>query len=124
MIPTTTTGLTILAFAMIPVLLVIGLWVRNYQQAGSAPEATARTSNRVVGFVVAVLISIAVAFSSLAGLAGAVGEVVAMFPGGTAQLILGGLAVAGITGYLELSVVAATILIVVVIFGSAAVSNR
>lgn len=124
MIPTDTTTLTVLTMLLIPLLMIAGLWVRNYQQAGSAPAATARTSDRVVGFVVAVLVSIAIAFSSLAGLAGAFGEVISMFPGGTAQLILGGLAVAGFSGYLELSIVGATAIVVIVVFATSAVRNR
>jgi len=123
-IPLGTAQLTLLAVLLLPSLVVLGLWVRNYARTDSAPQATQRTSNRVIGFVVATLVSIAIAFSSVAGLAGAFGEVVSMFPGGTAQLILGGLAVAGFSGVLELSVVGATVIVVIVIFATAAVRNR
>jgi hypothetical protein len=123
-IPLGTAQLTLLAVLLLPSLAVLGLWVRNYARTDSAPQATQRTSNRVIGFVVATLVSIAIAFSSVAGLAGAFGEVVSMFPGGTAQLILGGLAVAGFSGVLELSVVGATVIVVIVIFATAAVRNR
>ena len=124
MIPTDPTVLTIIAVSLIVLLVVVGLWVRNYLDEGNAPEATARTSNRIVGVVAGALISAAIAFSSVAELAGVFGEIVSMFPGGTAQLILGGLAVAGFSGYLELSVVAATVIVVIVIFGTSAVRNR
>lgn len=123
-IPLETGQLALLAAVLLPSLVVVGLWVRNYARTDSAPQATQRTSNRVIGFVVAVMVSVAIAFSSLAGLAGAMGEVVGMFPGGTAQLILGGLAVAGFSGYLELSLVAATAIVVIVVFATAAVRNR
>jgi hypothetical protein len=116
--------LTIGVMLLIPVALIVGLWIQNYRKTDSAPAATERTSDRVVGFVVATLVSIAIAFSSVAGLAGAFGEVISMFPGGTAQLLLGTLAVAGFSGVVELSVVGATILVLIVIFGASAVRNR
>ena len=123
-IPLGTAQLTLLAAVLLPSFIVVGLWVRSYARTDSAPQATQRTSNKVIGFVVAVLVSVAIAFSSLAGLAGAVGEVVSMFPGGMAQLILGGLAVAGFSGYVELSLVAATAIVIIVIFATSAVRNR
>lgn len=123
-VPLGTAQLTLLAAVLLPSFIVVGLWVRSYARTDSAPQATQRTSNKVIGFAVAVLVSVAIAFSSLAGLAGAVGEVVSMFPGGTAQFILGGLAVAGFSGYVELSLVAATGIVIIVIFATSAVRNR
>ncbi|MDZ5811601.1 hypothetical protein U4E84_09620 [Halorubrum sp. AD140] len=106
------------------VVTVAALWVRNYRETGAnAPEATRDTSQTVVAFVSGAVLAMAIAIAELAGLLGVVGDVVAMFPGGVTQLLLGGIAVAGFGGYLELGVVGATLLVVAIMATSTALTN-
>ena len=106
------------------VAVIAGLWVKNYRKERTdAPEATRETSQAVVGVVSGAVLAVAIAFVELAGLLGVVGDVVSMFPGGVTQLVLGGLAVAGFGGYLELGVVGATVLVVGILAASTALTN-
>lgn len=106
------------------VLAVAGLWVNNYRKEGTgAPEATRTTSRRVVGVVSGAVLAIAIAFTELAGLLGVFGEIVSMFPGGVTQLVLGGLAIAGFAGWIELGLVGFTLLVVGVLVASTALTN-
>ena len=103
---------------------VAAVWVMNYRKDGTgAPEATRTTSRKVVGVVSGAVLAIAIAFTELAGLLGVVGDVVSMFPGGVTQLVLGGLAIAGFAGWLEVSLVGFTLLVVGVLVASTAFTN-
>jgi hypothetical protein len=106
------------------VTAVAGLWVRNYRKPRTdAPEATRQTSKRVVGVISGAVLAVAIAFVELSSLLGVVGDVVSMFPGGVTQFVLGGIAIAGFGGYLELGVVGATLLVVGILATSAAFTN-
>lgn len=106
------------------VTAVAGLWVRNYRKPRTdAPEATRKTSKRVVGVISGAVLAVAIAFVELSSLLGVVGDVVSMFPGGVTQFVLGGIAIAGFGGYLELGVVGATLLVVGILATSAAFTN-
>ena len=106
------------------VTAVAGLWVRNYRKPRTdAPEATRKTSKRVVGVISGAVLAVAIAFVELSSLLGVIGDVVSMFPGGVTQIVLGAIAVAGFGGYLELGVVGATLLVVGILAASAAFTN-
>lgn len=106
------------------VVAVAGLWINSYRKESvDAPEATRTTSRRVVGVISGAVLAIAVAFTELAGLLGVFGDIVSMFPGGVTQLVLGGLAVAGFAGWLEVSLVGFTLLVVGVLVASTAFTN-
>lgn len=100
---------------------LVGLWLWNYRKTDDAPEATQRTTGKVVGFISGAVFAFVVAIQQLGELAGLLGDFVAAFPGGFGQLALGLLAVGGFAGVIELTVVTATILVVLVIFATAAV---
>lgn len=100
-----------------------GLWLVNYRDAGNAPDATRRTSRRVVAVISGAIIAVAIALAELAGLLGTVGDLVSMFPGGFTQLVLAGLAIAGFQGWIEVGVVGFTLLVVGVLAGSTALTN-
>lgn len=99
---------------------VAAVWARNYRKKGNAPDATRKTSQRVVAVATGAILAVAIAFAELAGLLGVVGDVVSMFPGGVTQLVLGGLAIAGFAGYIEIGLVGFTLLVVLVLAGSTA----
>ena len=110
--------------ALAGVATVGGLWVRNYRKDSvDAPEATRKTSQRVVAVVSGAVLAVAIAFVELAGLLGVVGDVVSMFPGGVTQLVLAGLAVAGFQGWIEVGVVGFSLLVVGVLVASTALTN-
>lgn len=100
---------------------LVGLWLWNYRKTDDAPEATRMTTGKIVGFVSGMVFAFVVAIQQLGELAGLMGDVVAVFPGGFGQLALGALAIGGFAGVIELTVVTATIFVVLVIFATAAV---
>jgi len=102
---------------------VIAVWVMNYRSTGDAPRATSKTSRKVVGVLSAALFSVIVAISEFAGLLGTAGDVVATWPGGAGQVVLGFLAIAGFSGWLEIGVVGGTIVVIAVIGITTAVRN-
>ena len=103
---------------------VAGLWVMNYRKDGTdAPEATRKTSRKVVAVISGAVLAVAIAFTELAGLLGVVGDVVSMFPGGVTQLVLGGLAIAGFAGWIEVGIVGFTLLVVGVLVASTALTQ-
>lgn len=115
---------TIAIFAGGGLLLgLVGLWALNYSKAGNAPDATRRTSAAIIGVISGVVLTFVIAVSEVAALMGLFGDVFAMYPGGFGQVALGILAVAGVTGMLEVGVIGATILVVLVIAVTAAVKN-
>ncbi|WP_418284773.1 hypothetical protein [Halorubrum sp. DTA46] len=110
--------------ALAGVATVGGLWVRNYRKDSvDAPEATRKTSRRVVAVISGAVLAVAIAFVELAGLLGVVGDVVSMFPGGVTQLALGALAIAGFQGWIEVGVVGFSLLVVGVLVASTALTN-
>lgn len=103
---------------------VAALWVRNYRKDSvDAPEATRKTSRRVVAVISGAVLATAIAFVELAGLLGVVGDVVSMFPGGVTQLVLGALAIAGFQGWIEVGIVGFSLLVVFVLAASTALTN-
>lgn len=110
-------------FALGATASVAGLWVMNYRKKGNAPDATRKTSRRVVAVVAGAVFAVAIALSELAGLLGVVGDLVAMFPGGVTQLVLAGLALAGFQGWIEVGVVGFTLLVIGVLAASTALTN-
>ena len=99
------------------------MWGRNYRRTGNAPDATQRTTRRIVGLLSAAVVSVAVILSEFTGLLGTAGDVVAMNPEGWTQAAIGLLAIAGVSGVVELGVVSMTALVVIVIAVSAAIRN-
>jgi len=122
MIPLPLTTLAVVA-ALGGLLAVVALWVINYRATDDAPEATSRTTKAVVGVLSAGVFSIVIAVSEFAALLGTVGDVVATSPAGVGQAVLGFLAIAGFSGWLEIGVVAATIVVIAVIGITTAVRN-
>ncbi|WP_144900889.1 hypothetical protein [Halobellus captivus] len=102
---------------------VVGLWLLNYRRTEDATRATDRTSRKVIGVISAAVFAIVIAFSNLAGLFGVLGDIVSTWPGAVGQFVLATLAVAGFAGYVEMGVVAGTILVLAIIAGTAAVRN-
>lgn len=116
--------LAALVTALGGVTAVGGLWVWNYSKEDiGAPEATRLTSRRVVGVVSGAIFALAIGFAELTGLLGTIGDVVAMFPGGTTQAVLGALAVAGFAGWVEIGLAGATVLVIGIMAVSAAFTN-
>lgn len=105
------------------VVAVVALWAKNYREVGNAPDATDRTSRKVVGVLSAAFMVLVVGVANFAGLLGMFGDVVAMSPETVGQVILGGLAVAGFAGWVEIGVVGGTILVLGVIAATAAIKN-
>lgn len=105
------------------VLAVVALWIVNYRRTDDAGDATDRTSRRVVGVVSGGIFAIVIAFANLAGLFGTIGDIVSTWPGAVGQFVLGALAIAGFTGWLEIGAVGGTLLVVVVIVAVAGIRN-
>lgn len=118
--PITALALVGLVGGLVAVAVV---WARSYRRTGDAERATDQTSRRVVAVVSAALFALVAALVNFAGLFGTVGDLVTMAPGGFGQLALGFLAVAGFAGWIELTAVTATVLVVVIIAGVAAIRN-
>ena len=105
------------------VLAVVGLWVLNYRETDDATRATDKTSRKVIGVVSGGIFAIVVALSNFAGLFGTLGDIVSTWPGAAGQFVLGGIAVAGFAGWIEIGAVGGTILVVGVIVSVAAIRN-
>lgn len=116
---------TFVALAALGGVVTTGaVWVRNWRKDGvGAPEATRKTSRRVVAVVSGAVLAVAIAFVEFSSLLGVVGEIVSMFPGGVTQLALGGLAVAGFAGWIEIGLVGFTLLVVGVMVASTALTS-
>ncbi|MFD1601035.1 hypothetical protein [Halobellus rarus] len=104
-------------------LAVVGLWILNYRRTENATRATDRTSRKVVGVLSGAVFAVVIAFSNLAGLFGTLGDIVSTWPGAVGQFILGGLAVAGFAGWIEIGAVAGTVLVVGIIVAIAGIRN-
>jgi len=105
------------------VVAVIALWGINYRKTNDATRATDRTSKKVIGVVSGGVFALVVALSNFAGLFGTFGDIVSTWPGAVAQFVLGGLAVAGFAGWIEMGAVVGTVLVVGIIAGAAAIRN-
>lgn len=104
-------------------LTFVAVWLLSYSRTDDAERATQQTSRKFVAVASAGVFSIAVALNELAGLFGTLGDIVATWPAAVGQFLLGGLAVAGFAGWLELGVVAATIVVAAVIVVTIAIRN-
>lgn len=104
-------------------LAIAAVWVLNYRQTDDATEATDQTSRTVIGVVSGGIFALVVALSNFAGLFGTIGDIVSTWPSAVGQLVLGGLAVAGFAGWIELGAVGATVLVVVIIVAVAGIRN-
>lgn len=111
----------ILVAIALPLLVVLGLWVWNYAKADAADEATRRTSRTIVGIVAGAVISTVIIASEIAGM---FAELIAYSPEGFGTTALGLIAVLGLSGWVELGIVSATILVVGIIVVMAAVRGR
>ena len=105
------------------VVAILGLWVINYRQTDDVEDATDRTSRTVIGVVSGAVFALVIALSNFAGLFGTIGDIVSTWPSAVGQLVLGGLAVAGFAGWIELGAVSATILVVGIIVAVAGIRN-
>lgn len=113
----------VMAFVAITLLALIGLWLWNYREEGSAPAASSETSNAVVGFLSGAVMSLVIVMAAFADFIGVMGDIIATWPAAFSQLLLGLLAIAGFSGMIEASVVSATLLVVVILVGYAAVTR-
>jgi len=96
----------------IPVVALIGLWVRNYRRTGDAPRAARQSSQRVLGVAVGAILSVLVIAGEFLD---ALAALVSFAPETFGQVFLGFLAIAGFAGWIELGVVTATIAVVLVL---------
>ncbi len=102
---------------------LVALWIFNYSQTGDTEDATERTSGTVVGAISGVVFGVVIVLSTVGDALGVVGDFIATFPNAIGQFVLGGLAVLGFSGWVEIGTVGATVLVVVIIAGVAAVRN-
>jgi hypothetical protein len=104
-------------------LAIVALWIINYRKTDDATDATDRTSRKVVGVVSGGVFALVIAFANLAGLFGTIGDIVSAWPGAVGQFVLGGIALAGFAGWIELGVVGATLLVLGIIIAVAGIRN-
>lgn len=102
------------AFAVAAVAVVgfVALLVRNYRRTGDGPRAARRTSRAVFGMTVGAVLTLAVIASEALD---ALAALVMFAPDTAGHLVLGFLAVAGFSGWLEVGVVGATVAVVLVL---------
>lgn len=110
-------------FALGAFAAIAALWLSNYQSRNDAVQATRQTSQTIVGLIAGSVLVVIVAIAELSAVLGIFGDVIAMFPGGFAQLLLGTVAVLGVSGWLELSVVGMTVLVILIMAGSTAIRS-
>jgi len=105
------------------VVAILALWAINYRRTDDVEDATDQTSRTVIGVVSGGIFALVIALSNFAGLFGTLGDIVSTWPGAVGQFVLGGLAVAGFAGWIELGAVGGTLLVVGVIVAVAGIRN-
>lgn len=104
-------ALSTVALAVVAVvgLAIVGLTVRNYRRGRDGPRAARQASRKVFAAVVGAVLTLAVIASEALN---ALGALISASPDSVGHLVLGALALAGFSGWLEVGVVGATVLVV------------
>ena len=102
-------------------LAIVVLAVRNYRRTGDGPRSARQASRTVFGLAVGAVLTLAVIASEALN---ALGALLATSPDTVGHLALGALAVAGFSGWLEVGVFTATVLVVAVLVAVGVLRDR